>query len=96
MHEIGRCGLSDFEQFQFAVQEGRILITRNRDDFRYLVETRFKAGERIPGVLIAPHTLPNKHPEHIAYALKQWAERWLAHGHNEFQGIDFLSRAVSG
>lgn len=78
------------------MRERRILVTRNRDDFRSLVETLFRKGKRIPGVLVAPYSLPNKYPEQIAYSLKQWTDRRLEHGDPEFQGIDFLARAASG
>ena len=78
------------------MRESRILVTRNRDDFRSLVEALFRRGKRIPGVLIVPYSLPNKYPEQIAYALKQWTDRRLEHGAPEFQGIDFLTKAASG
>lgn len=94
VHEIGRRGLSDSEQLRFAIQESRILVTRNRDDFRYLVETLFRAGDTVPGVLIAPYSLPNKYPERIAYALRQWADR-RHHGDSEFHGIGFLAKVAS-
>ena len=33
VHEIGRRGLHDWEQLEFAVSEHRTIVTRNRDDF---------------------------------------------------------------
>lgn len=92
IHEIGRRGLPDLDQFQFAVREAHILITRNRDDFRELVESFFREGRAIPGVLVVPRSLPNDQPERIAHALKRWHDRRQEEGWAGFQGIDFLSR----
>jgi predicted nuclease of predicted toxin-antitoxin system len=92
VHEIGRRGLSDDDQLRFACEQGHLFVTRNRDDFRELVVTWFQAGAGNPGVLIVPYSLPNKHPERIAYALKQWAEHRQEHGFEAFEGIDYLSR----
>lgn len=92
VHEIGRRGLPDLEQFQFAVRQGHILITRNRDDFRMLVESFFREGKSIPGVLVVPRSLPNNQPERIAHALNRWCDRRQELDEAGFQGIDFLSR----
>jgi len=73
------------------VREAHILITRNRDDFRELVESFFLEGRVIPGVLVVPRSLPNDQPERIAHALKRWCDRHREQG-GGFQGIDFLSR----
>jgi uncharacterized protein with PIN domain len=32
-HEKGICCVSDYEQLEETAKEGRILVTRNRDDF---------------------------------------------------------------
>lgn len=92
VHEIGRRGLPDDDQLRFACEQGQIFITRNRDDFRELVVTWFQARAGSPGVLIVPYSLPNKHPERIAHALKQWVERRQEQGLEAFEGIDYLSR----
>lgn len=92
VHEIGRRGLPDLDQFQFAVRQGHILITRNRDDFRMLVESFFQEGKSIPGVLVVPRSLPNNQPERIAHALNRWCDRRQELDEAGFQGIDFLSR----
>jgi hypothetical protein len=74
------------------VRQALILITRNRDDFRMLVESFFQEGKPIPGVLVVPRSLPNDQPERIAHALKRWHDRHREQGGAGFQGIDFLSR----
>jgi len=80
VHEIGRRGLPDPEQFQFAMQEGRIFVTRNRDDFRRLVVAAFEASAPSPGVLVVPRTLPNTAPARIAHALHRWHDDQLPFG----------------
>ena len=87
VHEIGRRGLSDPEQFAFAMQEGRVMVTRNRDDFRRLVVAAFEASASSPGVLVVPRSLPNTAPAQIAHAL----ERWDQGGDPGFCFFSFLS-----
>jgi uncharacterized protein with PIN domain len=75
VHEIDRRGFTDQEQLRFAVAEGRILLTRNRDDFIRLTLSLFQSGEMHRGILIVPYSLPNHQPARIAHALKRWAGR---------------------
>lgn len=72
VHEIGRRTLSDREQLDYASAEGRVFVTRNRDDFIQLTLEHFRAGAPHAGVLIVPHTLPNRDPEAMAHALASW------------------------
>ena len=74
VHELGRRGLSDREQFDFAMREGRIIVTRNRDDFRKLVVAAFEASSPSPGVLVVPRSILNNAPARIAHALLRWHE----------------------
>jgi predicted nuclease of predicted toxin-antitoxin system len=76
VHEIDRRGFADEEQLRFAAGEGRIFVTRNRDDFLRLTESFYWAEEPFPGLLIVPYTLPNHYPERIGHALKRWADRF--------------------
>lgn len=75
IHEIDRRGFPDEQQLRFSTSQGRIFVTRNRDDFLRLTVVFFQAGELHEGVLIVPRSLPNKRPERIAHALKRWQER---------------------
>ena len=74
VHGIDRTGVAfpDDAQLRFAAAERRVMVTRNRDDFIRLTRELFQAGEAHFGVLIVPHTLPNKDPGRIARALRRW------------------------
>jgi predicted nuclease of predicted toxin-antitoxin system len=90
MHEVGRRGLTDFEQLGLAARDGRIFVTRNRDDFIRLTVETFRAGGPHHGVLILPYTLRNTHPSRIARALVRWHG---AHAHTVHPGayvVDFV------
>lgn len=78
VHEIGRRGLGDRQQLAFAAAEGRVLVTRNRDDFIGLTVSFYQSGEGHPGLVVVPWSLPNKEPERIAHALKRWQEQRTA------------------
>lgn len=72
IHELGRQGIADDAQLRFAAGEGRVFVTRNRDDFRSLTLDFYRAGEAHCGVLIVGRSLPNDRPERISHALKEW------------------------
>ena len=74
VHDLERRGIPDNEQLRFAAREGRVFVTRNRDDFRALTVEFYRAGEAHPGVLVVSRKLPNNRPERIAHALKRWEE----------------------
>ncbi|HVT61790.1 MAG TPA: DUF5615 family PIN-like protein [Thermoanaerobaculia bacterium] len=88
VHEIDRRGFLDEEQLRVAIGAGRILVTRNRDDFVRLTRSFFQVGEFHHGLLIVPYSLPNDRPERIARALERWADR---PGDSGPHFIDFLS-----
>jgi len=76
IHDIGRRRLGDREQLLFAAAEGRVFVTRNRDDFIRLTVSFYQAGEAHPGLIIVPYSLPNKDPKRIAHALKRWNDQF--------------------
>lgn len=89
VHEMDRRGFTDEEQLRFSIRESRIFVTRNRDDFLRLFQALFAAGEPSLGLLIVPHTLPNRHPEAIAHAIELWASR---PGDPGSHFVDFLAQ----
>ena len=92
VHEIERAGVAfpDDAQLRFAAAEGRIMVTRNRDDFIRLTREFFQATEPHCGVLVIPHTLPNKDPGRMARALKRWHDGRPMEPRPEPYIIDFL------
>jgi predicted nuclease of predicted toxin-antitoxin system len=91
VHEVGRRGRTDYDQLRLAATDGRIVVTRNRDDYITLTVEAFRTGEPHHGVLILPHTLPSAQPGRIARTLAAWHERWEATGHPGGGFIDFLT-----
>jgi predicted nuclease of predicted toxin-antitoxin system len=91
VHEIERLGLSDEEQLRFAATEGRILVTRNRDDFLALTTEFYRRGNPHRGVLIVTAGLPNNRPERLAHALARWRRERGDHLHTTTHYADFLS-----
>jgi len=92
VHEIDRTGIAfpDDAQLRFAATGKRIMITRNRDDFIRLTRGFFQAGEAHCGVLVIPHTMPNRDPGRIARALKRWHDGRPDDPEPEPYIIDFL------
>ena len=74
VHELGRLGVSDEDQLRWAAHVGRIVLTRNRDDFIEWTTTFFQRGEAHAGVLIVPTLLSIQRPERTAHALDRWVE----------------------
>ena len=75
IHELDRRGFTDEEQLLFSIDQGRVFVTRNRNDFLRLTLTLFQKGELYPGLLIVARSLPNDRPEAIALAIERWAAR---------------------
>ncbi len=80
VHEVNRRGHEDLTQLEFAAASGRVLVTRNRDDYIKLTVSFFRSGSPHAGVIIVPYSLPNREPARIAHALKRWHEE---HPHDE-------------
>jgi hypothetical protein len=91
IHEVGRRGLHDWQQLDFAVSEHRSIVTRNRDDYVKLTVDAYQAGKPHFGVIIVPYSIPNKHPDRIARALKPWSDKWGPDYELSPYFIDFLS-----
>ncbi|MBU4316882.1 MAG: DUF5615 family PIN-like protein [Proteobacteria bacterium] len=57
-HEKGMIGASDEEQLIAAVNEKRVMVTRNRNDFIALTVRFFEDLKPHYGLLIIPHSIP--------------------------------------
>jgi predicted nuclease of predicted toxin-antitoxin system len=73
VHDLGRRGLSDYEQLRRAASDRRIFVTRNREDYVRWTAECFRTREPHPGLLILPPGISNDRPDAIASALKRWA-----------------------
>ena len=91
VHEIERLGLSDEEQLRFAAAEGRIIVTRNRDDLLALTTEFYRRGDPHRGVLIVTAGLPNNRPERLAHTLARWKMERGDYLHTTTHYADFLS-----
>lgn len=91
VHELGRRGLPDAELFAFSIQENRIVVTRNRDDFLALLVAAFGAGQSVPGVLVVPHTIPGAPASLVAHALQRWHDAQTQRGDPGACICDYLS-----
>jgi hypothetical protein len=52
--EAGNAGLTDPEQFRYAVREGRCLVTRNVTDFVNIVRDVVNRQESHAGIILVP------------------------------------------
>ena len=76
VHEIGRTGLSDHEQLEYAASEGRCFVTRNRNDYILLTRQFFSSGMSHRGVLIVPTTYKMNDFKGIADAILAYVSGW--------------------
>ena len=74
VHDLRRRGRSDREQLEFAADQDRVLITRNRGDYLYLTREFYRGGKPHRGVLLVDAGLPNDQPEMLARSLRRWAQ----------------------
>lgn len=71
---LGLGGTRDPEVLQYARDEGRILLTRNYQDFAPLVERWVIVQEGFPGVLFIATSIFQADVGAHVRALKRWAE----------------------
>ncbi len=77
-HEVGRRGLRDDEQFDYAAKHDMVMVTRNRNDYLALNDEHRASGKTNSGLLIVSRNLPSDRPDRIAHALKGWADEKAA------------------
>ncbi len=94
--DLRRRGLSDRSQLEFAADQNRVLVTRNRGDYLELTRDFYQAGRPHRGVLLVNEGLPNDQPEMLARALIRWvrAHSFVEEGEVGFGSyhVDFLQR----
>ena len=98
VYECGGGTLRDDEQLRLAAADGRIFVTRNRNDFLAWTVEFARMGEAHAGVLIASRSIAATRPEPLAYALRRWAERTMVRREGEALDryfLDFLSAQAS-
>jgi predicted nuclease of predicted toxin-antitoxin system len=58
--EAGHLGITDAEQWAYAISQHKTLLTHNRVDFETLAQTYFVAGQPHDGIIIAVRRLPRE------------------------------------
>lgn len=74
VYECGRGDLRDDEQLHLAASDGRIFVTRNRNDFLRWTAEFARTSAPHAGVLIVTRAVAATRPEPLARALGWWAE----------------------
>ena len=75
VHEVRKVQASDKSQLEFATSQGRIMVTRNRDDYIRLTVQFFNEFRIHHGVLIIPHTIPGDDFSLMAKSLENYASK---------------------
>ena len=89
-HETGMLEASDEEQLSFAAAEGRVMVTRNRDDFITLTVQFFDDLKPHRGLIIIPHTIPGFEFSKLATLLVKFSKDYPQD--LEPYTIEFLAR----
>jgi predicted nuclease of predicted toxin-antitoxin system len=74
VHDVGMADAPDDEVLRWAARQGRIVVTRNRDDFIEWTTMFFHRAAPHAGVLVVPTHLSIQRPERLAHALRRWVE----------------------
>ena len=73
-HDSDMLQASDAEQLAFAAAEGRVMVTRNRDDYITLTVQFFDDLKPHEGLIIIPHTIPGFEFSKLASLLAKFAK----------------------
>ena len=88
--EVNRRGWTEEQQLAQAAEDGRCIVTANRDDFRRLTNEFGASGRPHAGVLVVPETVRRHGATQIARALVAFERE---RGDFPFEYVfDFLSR----
>jgi predicted nuclease of predicted toxin-antitoxin system len=89
-HDVNMIQASDRAQLEYAASAGRVVVTRNRNDFIQLTVQFFNDLRPHFGVLIVPYSIPGDNFRILADALNKYA---LLHASGmEPYTIDFLQK----
>ena len=91
-HEREMTGASDEEQLMSAVNEGRVMVTRNRNDFIILTVRFFQDLKPHHGLIIVSHSIPGSDFSLLAKRLLACVKK-RPKGLEPYT-IEFVSRAV--
>ena len=72
--ELGLAGEVDAVVLQEAITRGRILVTRDHRDFLRLAAFHIEEGSTIPGILLVPSSISERHPGDLVRALRRWVK----------------------
>lgn len=72
-HEAGLAEAEDADQVRQAAAEGRVLVTRNRDDFLALTLEAYHDRAPHAGLLLEARAGSAHQPSRVAHALRRWA-----------------------
>ena len=76
VHEIGRTGLADQEQLEYAASDGRCFVTRNRNNYIILTRQFFASNISHKGVLIISSSYKLNDFKGIADAILEYVSGW--------------------
>lgn len=80
--EVGLSEADDPELFAWAVDQGRIIVTRNYQDFAPLVSAHAEKGLSFPGVLFIATSVPQADVGDHVRSLLAWIQAAVEAGYN--------------
>lgn len=80
--EVGLSEADDPELFAWAVDQGRIIVTRNYQDFAPLVNAHAEKGLSFPGVLFIATSVPQADVGDHVRSLLAWIQAAVEAGYN--------------
>lgn len=80
--EVGLSEADDPEIFAWSIDQGRIIVTRNYQDFAPLVSAYAEDARAFPGVLFIATSVPHADAGHHVRSLLAWIEAADQAGHN--------------
>ena len=80
--EVGLSEADDPEIFAWSIDPGRIIVTRNYQDFAPLVSAYAERGLAFPGVLFIATSVPQADAGHHIRSLLAWNKAAAQAGHN--------------